>query len=103
MTKRVDPKWQEVQEETLVNWTNAALRGLVKTEGVHLQIEDLNEDMKDGKILMDLLDSVSINLGSGRTVKRRYRDPKLQIHMRENISECFKFIELENIKLVNIG
>ncbi len=103
MTKRVDPKWQEVQEETLVNWVNAALRGPISADAEVPQIDDLQEDIKDGKILVDLLDNVSSTLGSGRKVKRRYNNPKLKIQMRENITECFKFIELENIKLVNIG
>ena len=103
MTKRVDPKWQQVQEETLVNWANAALRGPISADGDVLQIKNLHEDIKDGTILLELLDNVSLNLGSGSRVKRRYNKPRLNVQMRENIAECFKFIEKENIKLVNIG
>lgn len=103
MTKRVDPKWQKVQEETLVNWANATLRGPISKDGDVLQIVDLKEDIKDGSILMELLDNVSRNLGSGKGVRRRYNNPRLQVQMRENILECFNFIESEDIKLVNIG
>lgn len=104
MTKRVDPKWQEVQEETLVNWANVALRGPLSTDTDDvLQINNLKEDIRDGKILMELLDNLSSNLGSGKHVRRRYNKPKLEVQKRENIAECFKFIEQENIKLVNIG
>ena len=103
MTKRVDPKWQEVQEETLVNWANATLKGSINTRSNVLQINNLSEDIRDGAILLELLDNVSGNLGSGRLVRRRYREPKLEVQMRENIAECFKFMDQEDIKTVNIG
>lgn len=104
MTKRVDPKWQEVQEETLVNWANVALRGPLNTDGEDvLEIKNLKEDIKDGKIVMELLNNLSSTLGSGKQVRKRYNKPRLEVQMRENLTECFKFIEQENIKLVNIG
>ena len=102
MTKRVNPKWQEVQEETLTNWLNSYLKGPLQDEEAR-QVTNLEEDLSDGAVLIELLDNLSSTLGSGSRVKRRYDNPKMKVQMRENLASCFEFMKKEDIKLVNIG
>ena len=51
-----------------------------------------------------MLDNLSKGNKSGKKCAPSHRNPAMmQIQMRENLAECFKFMKAENIKLVNIG
>ena len=105
MTRTVDQNWQNVQEETIVRWANSIIRGHAKPgEGDHpeFEIKDLRQDLKDGALIV-LLDNLNIRQEKEGRVKVRNKRPKMQAHLRENLTACFKFMESENIKVVNIG
>lgn len=105
MTRTVDQNWQNVQEETIVRWANSIIRGHAKPdEGdpPEFEIKDLKQDLKDGALIV-LLDNLNIRQEKEGRVKVRNKRPKMQAHLRENLTACFKFMESENIKVVNIG
>ena len=89
--------WKHLQEQTFTKWFNNVLRGHKKTSDP-VQIENLQTDLKDGLILVQLLESLSKEKMTG--VHRR---PNFEQHKIENLNACFRFMEKANIKLVNIG
>jgi len=96
MTRAVEENWKEVQETTFTNWINNSLRGHLKKSEKH--VETLEESLKDGLILIQLLETV------GHAKVGRYNhNPKIKAQMMENLETCFKFMAKEGIKTVNIG
>ena len=88
--------WKHLQEQTFTKWFNNVLRGHKKTTDV--QIESLQTDLKDGLMLVQLLESLSKEKMTGV-----HRKPTFEQHKIENLNACFRFMEKANIKLVNIG
>lgn len=88
--------WKHLQEQTFTKWFNNVLRGHKKTSDV--QIENLETDLKDGLMLVQLLESLSKEKMTGV-----HRKPTFEPHKIENLNACFRFMEKANIKLVNIG
>ena len=61
---------------------------------------DLKVCFKDGLMLIALLEALT---GPGRIGKHSAKHPLKPAQMRDNLVVCFKFMESENIKTVNIG
>ena len=91
--KKADPKWKKIQQTTFTNWVNEALKS------TKYRVKDLKVDLKDGLVLIALLEALTSPGKIGNYSKR----PKIKAHMIENLVACFKFMESENIKLVNVG
>ena len=96
MTRRVDDNWKRIQETTFTKWVNNALRGHLKSS--KNQVEKLETDLQDGLTLVQLLETLS-----HEKVGRYHKKPFIKPQMIENLGACFKFLEKEKIKLVNIG
>jgi hypothetical protein len=86
--------WKRLQEQTFTKWFNNVLRA----DRSRVQIENLETDLKDGLILVQLLESLSKERMTGV-----HRKPNFEQHKIENLNACFRFMEKANIKLVNIG
>ena len=91
--KKADPKWKKIQQTTFTNWVNETLKS------TKYRVKDLKVDFKDGLILIALLEALTSAGKVGSYSKR----PKIKAQMIENLVACFKFMESENIKLVNVG
>ncbi|CAI8016682.1 Filamin-B [Geodia barretti] len=97
MTRHVDQNWKLLQQTTFTKWVNNALRGHLKT--ARTQVSDLQKDLRDGLVLVELLESIA----SPRKVGRHNREPVIKPQMLENIGAVLRFLEREQIKVVNIG
>ena len=97
MTRHVDQNWKLLQQTTFTKWVNNALRGHLKT--AKTQVEDLQKDLRDGLVLVELIESI----GAPRKVGRHNKNPTIKPQMLENLGAVFRFLEREQIKVVNIG
>ena len=97
MTRQVDENWKLLQQTTFTKWVNNALRGHLKT--AKTQVTDLQTDLQDGLILVELIESIA----SPRKVGRYNRRPVIKPQLLENLATMFRFLEREQIKVVNIG
>jgi len=84
--------WQDIQKKTFTRWCNEYL----KERG--MSITDLFVDLKDGLLLINLLEVIS-----GKSLGRYNRNPRIQPQRLENNVVCLNFLKEEGIKLVNIG
>ncbi len=90
--------WKKVQENTFTKWANSCLKGHLTSN--RNKISDLSTDLKDGILLAEILENVS---------KKKIRYARDQKHLKfkpqimENVGASFKFMEENDIKLVNIG
>jgi len=84
--------WQDIQKNTFTNWCNSHL----KDRGMH--IKDLQQDLKDGVLLINLLEIIS-----NKSLGRYNRHPKVPNQKYENNAIAIDFVKAENIKIVNIG
>jgi len=85
--------WQDIQQRTFTGWCNEFL----KDRGMH--INDLSKDLKDGVLLINLLEIIS-----GKSVPQRWnRHPKVPTQKYENTAIAVDFVKAEGIKLVNVG
>ena len=89
--------WKKIQQRAFTNWFNDRLRGNLKVAKV--QVNDLETDLKDGLLIIALLEQ----LAKPRKVGRYNKNPTNKLHCIENLGACFRFTKSENIKLVNIG
>lgn len=96
MSRRKGDDWKHLQEQTFTKWFNNVLRGHKKASAV--QIENLQTDLKDGLMLVQLLENLSKEKIPGVHKKTIFEQHKI-----ENLNACFKFMEKASIKLVNIG
>jgi len=88
----VDAEWKRIQQNTFTRWCNEHLKC------ANFYIYDIEKDLSDGLKLIALLQVLSHKKISRYNKKPTFRPQKL-----ENIAIALKFIEDENIKLVNIG
>lgn len=86
-----DAEWKKIQQNTFTRWCNEHLKCVNK------YIYNLETDLVDGLKLIALLQVLSHKKISRFNKKPSFRPQKL-----ENISIALKFIESENIRLVNI-
>ena len=97
MTRQVDENWKLLQQTTFTKWVNNALRGHLKT--AKTQVRDLQTDLRDGLVLVELIESIA----SPRKVGRHNKRPAIKPQMLENLGAVLGFLEKEQIKIVNIG
>ena len=97
MTRQVDANWKLLQQTTFTKWVNNALRGHLNK--AKTQVTDLQTDLSDGLVLVELIESIA----SPRKVGRYTKKPTIKPQMLENLGVVFRFLEREQIKVVNIG
>ncbi|XP_067674722.1 dystrophin-like isoform X3 [Haliotis asinina] len=88
---------EDVQRKTFTKWINSQLSKTYLFQAHRSVINDLFEDLKDGTILLSLLEVLS-----GRTLKRE--KGRLRVHHINNVNRALEVLEHDyNIKLVNIS
>ncbi|XP_013778077.1 alpha-actinin-like [Limulus polyphemus] len=87
----LDPAWEKQQRKTFTAWCNSHLRK------AGTQIENIEEDFRNGLKLMLLLEVIS-----GETLPRPDRG-KMRFHKIANVNKGLEFIERKGVKLVSIG
>ncbi|KAK7939486.1 hypothetical protein WMY93_002812 [Mugilogobius chulae] len=87
----LDPAWERQQRKTFTAWCNSHLRKM----GV--QIENIEEDFRDGLKLMLLLEVIS-----GERLPKPERG-KMRVHFVSNVNKALDFIASKGVKLVSIG
>ncbi|XP_033104188.1 spectrin beta chain-like [Anneissia japonica] len=83
-------EWVATQKKTFIKWINSFL---VKVNG---EVKDLFVDLRDGKLLIKLLEILS-----GEKVGRANAG-RLRVQQIENVNRCLKFLS-SKIRLVSIG
>ena len=86
-----EAEWKKIQQRTFTRWCNEHLKV------ANIVIYDLETDLYDGIKLIVLLEVLA-----HKRVGKYYKKPKKSQKL-ENVAIALKFIENENIKLVNIG
>lgn len=84
--------WQDIQKRTFTRWINVML----KVRGMH--VENLDTDLKNGVLLINLLEVLS-----RKTIPVWNKHPRVPHQKYENNKIAIDFIASEGIKLVNIG
>ncbi|XP_053138088.1 calmin isoform X2 [Hemicordylus capensis] len=84
---------ENVQKRTFTRWINLHLEKCSPP----LEVKDLLTDIKDGKILMALLEVLS-----GQNLLHEYKPSTHRIFRLNNIAKALKFLEDSNVKLVSI-
>ena len=87
-----DAEWKKIQQNTFTRWCNEHLKC------VNQYIYNLETDLCDGLKLIALLQVLS-----HKKLPRHNKKPVFKSQKIENVSIALKFIEDENIRLVNIG
>ncbi|XP_067103091.1 alpha-actinin-4 isoform X2 [Osmerus mordax] len=87
----LDPAWEKQQRKTFTAWCNSHLRK------AGTQIENIEEDFRDGLKLMLLLEVIS-----GERLPKPERG-KMRVHKINNVNKALYFITSKGVKLVSIG
>ncbi|XP_074713820.1 alpha-actinin-4 isoform X1 [Strix uralensis] len=87
----LDPAWEKQQRKTFAAWCNSHLRK------ADTQIENIDEDFRDGLKLMLLLEVIS-----GDRLPKPERG-KMRVHKINNVNKALNFIASKGVKLVSIG
>uniref|UniRef100_A0A3Q3W4S2 Uncharacterized protein n=1 Tax=Mola mola TaxID=94237 RepID=A0A3Q3W4S2_MOLML len=87
----LDPAWEKQQRKTFTAWCNSHLRK------AGTQIENIEEDFRDGLKLMLLLEVIS-----GERLAKPERG-KMRVHKINNVNKALDFIASKGVKLVSIG
>lgn len=87
----LDPAWEKQQKKTFTAWCNSHLRK------AGTQIENIEEDFRNGLKLMLLLEIIS-----GEQLAKPDRG-KMRIHKLSNVNKALTFIESKGVRLVSIG
>jgi len=87
----LDPAWEKQQRKTFTAWCNSHLRK------AGTQIENIEEDFRNGLKLMLLLEVIS-----GEQLAKPDRG-KMRFHKIANVNKALHFIESKGVKLVSIG
>lgn len=87
----LDPAWEKQQKKTFTAWCNSHLRK------AGTQIEDIEEDFRNGLKLMLLLEVIS-----GEQLPKPDRG-KMRFHKIANVNKALDFIASKGVKLVSIG
>lgn len=87
----LDPAWERQQKKTFTAWCNSHLRK------AGTQIENIEEDFRNGLKLMLLLEVIS-----GEQLPKPDRG-KMRFHKIANVNKALGFIESKGVKLVSIG
>uniref|UniRef100_A0A8C3V1Q1 Spectrin beta, non-erythrocytic 2 n=1 Tax=Catharus ustulatus TaxID=91951 RepID=A0A8C3V1Q1_CATUS len=81
---------EAVQKKTFTKWVNSHL-----ARGAHLG--DLYSDLRDGRLLLSLLEGLS-----GETLPRPTRG-RMRIHCLENVEKALRFLRQQRVHLENVG
>eukprot|EP00117_Sycon_ciliatum_P046230 scpid12801/ scgid33135/ Filamin-A; Actin-binding protein 280; Alpha-filamin; Endothelial actin-binding protein; Filamin-1; Non-muscle filamin len=84
--------WVRIQRSTFTNWCNEHLKKSQRS------IKHLASDLKDGVILIQLIESLS-----KKSPPRYNKNPRIKQQMLENLIAALDFITAQGIRLVNIG
>ncbi|CAF0768710.1 unnamed protein product [Brachionus calyciflorus] len=87
----LDPLWEKQQRKTFTAWCNSHLRK------AGTQIDEINEDFRNGLKLMLLLEVIS-----GEQLPKPDRG-KMRFHKIANVNKALGFIQSKGVKLVSIG
>ncbi|KAK7901891.1 hypothetical protein WMY93_018660 [Mugilogobius chulae] len=87
----LDPAWEQQQRKTFTAWCNSHLRK------AGTQIENIEEDLRNGLKLMLLLEVIS-----GERLPKPDRG-KMRFHKIANVNKALDFITSKGVKLVSIG
>ncbi|XP_028607994.1 alpha-actinin-1 isoform X3 [Grammomys surdaster] len=87
----LDPAWEKQQRKTFTAWCNSHLRK------AGTQIENIEEDFRDGLKLMLLLEVIS-----GERLAKPERG-RMRVHKISNVNKALDFIASKGVKLVSIG
>ncbi|XP_042560521.1 alpha-actinin-4 isoform X4 [Clupea harengus] len=87
----LDPAWEKQQRKTFTAWCNSHLRK------AGTQIDNIEEDFRDGLKLMLLLEVIS-----GERLPKPERG-KMRVHKINNVNKALDFIASKGVKLVSIG
>ncbi|XP_062864077.1 alpha-actinin-2b isoform X2 [Trichomycterus rosablanca] len=87
----LDPAWEKQQRKTFTAWCNSHLRK------AGTQIENIEEDFRNGLKLMLLLEVIS-----GERLAKPDRG-KMRFHKIANVNKALEFITSKGVKLVSIG
>lgn len=87
-----DAQWKRIQQNTFTRWANEHLKIIDRN------IASLETDLADGLKLIALIEVLSQKRMSKHNKRPTFRSQKL-----ENVSVALKFLEIEGIKIVNIG
>ena len=83
-----------MQISTFTNWLNDRLKG-----GRHSpKVQSLSEDLRDGTILIRLLENLT-----KKKIKGYTKNPKMAAHKLVNLDLAFEFMKKEEVKLIGIG
>ncbi|KAI3381019.1 hypothetical protein SNEBB_005011 [Seison nebaliae] len=86
----------DVQEKTFTRWINAQLqRGAKNGEEVDF-VKNFSTDLRDGKILLKLLEILS-------GIPMRPERGTMRVHKLNNVNNVLEFINEQGVKLVNIS
>lgn len=85
-----------LQKATFANWVNERLKS-DKSDG-KIKVTDLIDDLKDGTILIRLVETLT-----GKKIKGHNKEPTLVAHKLDNLELAFKLMQTSGIKLVGIG
>lgn len=88
----MDERWVDIQQRTFTGWVNQHLKDRI------LKCNDLVNDLKDGILLINLLEIIS-----SKTIPNYNKKPKIRAQLLENCGWAMKFLKDEGIKLVAIG
>jgi len=92
MEGNVDAKWIEIQKKTFTRWANTFLKERM------LKVEELDQDLKDGILLINLLEIIS-----SKSLGKYNKKPKIRAQSLENNQIILNFLRAEEIVLVNVG
>ncbi|XP_067226031.1 alpha-actinin-2-like isoform X1 [Chanodichthys erythropterus] len=87
----LDPAWEKQQRKTFTAWCNSHLRK------AGTQIENIEEDFRNGLKLMLLLEVIS-----GERLPKPDRG-KMRFHKIANVNKALEYITSKGVKLVSIG
>ncbi|XP_015782540.1 alpha-actinin isoform X2 [Tetranychus urticae] len=87
----LDPAWEKQQRKTFTAWCNSHLRK------AGTQIENIEEDFRNGLKLMLLLEVIS-----GESLPKPDRG-KMRFHKIANVNKALDFIASKGVRLVSIG
>ena len=77
-----------------MNWVNERLKSSGKTN----EVTDLTEDLRDGTVLIRLVENLT-----GKKMKQYNKAPTVTAHKLDNLDMLFSFMRSNGIKVIGIG
>lgn len=83
---------------TFTNWVNDRLKGKSGLSSNTLKVKDLSTDLKDGVVLIRLLENLT-----SKKIHGYEKTPQVTAHKMVNLDLVFQFLKKEHVKLIGIG